>query len=277
MQKSLGYYEFSGKIGPLGVITVLLPGVVASIVLGFIYAYAIFFIPFVYINFFITVFFGAGIGAAVGWGARIGKVRNGAVIALAGLGFGLVGECFQWWKWVEIGVASASIKVTSAGQLIEVIQAIAENGAWSIFGFTPTGFLLYLIWFAEGTIIVLGAGLVAYGMFSSSPFCEKCKNWLKVAKKIEPLTALEDPETARIQLEQGHFDVLEALTRQSGSPVEFTRLELTHCPGCFNLFLISVRAIELTNDSDGDVVEDETDVVEHLLIDKATYGKLRKI
>ncbi len=135
MQGSPRYYEFSGKIGPLGIVAVLLSGGAASIILGFVYAYAVFFIPFVYVNFLFTIFFGMGIGMAIGWGARIGKARSGAFIALAGLGFGLVGEYFQWCKYLGI---DKPIKIASPGQLLEVLGGMAETGVWSIFGFSSS-------------------------------------------------------------------------------------------------------------------------------------------
>ncbi len=76
MMRQSPYYEHSGVIGMFGPILMILFGLAGAVAGGAIYGYLIFYIPFIYLNFFITLGFGALVGYLVGMGAKIGKIRN---------------------------------------------------------------------------------------------------------------------------------------------------------------------------------------------------------
>ena len=63
-------------------------GLIAGVAGGLIYAYGVVYIPIIYLNFILTALFGALIGAAVGLGARAGKVRSAWYAGLSGRGAG---------------------------------------------------------------------------------------------------------------------------------------------------------------------------------------------
>jgi hypothetical protein len=71
-------------MGALGLPLMLIGGSVGSLVLSAIYGYAIFYIPFIYINLFVTFGFGALVGLLVGFAAKLGKVRNSVLVVLFG-------------------------------------------------------------------------------------------------------------------------------------------------------------------------------------------------
>ena len=59
------YYRHSGAIGLMGPVYMIIFGTVGTLVLGIIYGYAIFYIPYIAHNFLITLGFGALVGFIV--------------------------------------------------------------------------------------------------------------------------------------------------------------------------------------------------------------------
>ena len=71
------FYKPSGKFSPSFILFFLLVSLIAFPLLGLIYAYCIWYIPFIYINFFITLGFGFLVALCVNKVViRKGKVRN---------------------------------------------------------------------------------------------------------------------------------------------------------------------------------------------------------
>ncbi|MCB0064841.1 MAG: hypothetical protein KDE19_22105, partial [Caldilineaceae bacterium] len=52
------YYQDSGKIGILGPLLMVVLALPATLIFGLVYGFAIYYIPFIYFNFFITLFYG---------------------------------------------------------------------------------------------------------------------------------------------------------------------------------------------------------------------------
>jgi len=69
-------YKPSGRFDALTIPAGLGLGLVGALGIGWLYQMAVDFIPFIYINLFLTIGFGIAIGGLVGFGARIGKCRN---------------------------------------------------------------------------------------------------------------------------------------------------------------------------------------------------------
>ena len=62
MKTNERYYQESGIIGAQGILLLSLAGILTTGILGVIYAYAVFYIPFIYLNVILTVLFGLAIG-----------------------------------------------------------------------------------------------------------------------------------------------------------------------------------------------------------------------
>ena len=94
------YYRHTGGFNASSVVLVPLLGGVAAAVLGAIYSYATRYIPFIYINFLLTIGLGCGIGFVTAFGLRQGKVRNYGFGPVVGLIIGVIGSYFTWVFWV---------------------------------------------------------------------------------------------------------------------------------------------------------------------------------
>ncbi len=66
------FYENSGSVGTLAIPLSLGAGGASACILAFIYQLIVSWNPFVYLNFFLSVFFGFGIGVASGFGLELG-------------------------------------------------------------------------------------------------------------------------------------------------------------------------------------------------------------
>ncbi|RZK26574.1 MAG: hypothetical protein EOO63_14520 [Hymenobacter sp.] len=74
------YYQPSNKMPLAGTLALLAGGVAAALVLALVYIYAVWYIPFIYINFILCLGFGLLLGAALAALARLGKLRNPAAV-----------------------------------------------------------------------------------------------------------------------------------------------------------------------------------------------------
>ena len=71
------YYKPSGKFSPISFVYFILVCTVALPILATIYAYLIWYIPIIYLNFLVTFGFGFAIAITVGYlVVRLGKVRS---------------------------------------------------------------------------------------------------------------------------------------------------------------------------------------------------------
>ena len=97
------YYKPSGQFSPLSILYFILTCIIIIPLLATIYSYCIWYIPFPYINFFITAGFGFAVGLAISYFAiKHGKVRNGKVALLLGLLGGIIALYFHWVVWLDL-------------------------------------------------------------------------------------------------------------------------------------------------------------------------------
>src|SRR4051794_39520539 len=96
------YYKPSGKFTFSGVALGLAGGFINGLILALVYAYLISYIPFVYLNFFLTIGYGLLLGFIVGSVMRWGKVRNSWVGAMVALVVVVISLYFSWAVWLSV-------------------------------------------------------------------------------------------------------------------------------------------------------------------------------
>ena len=273
MQPSL-YYRHSGKVGRLALPYMLGLSVVGSFVLGPVYAYADYYIPFMYLNFVMTFFYGMIIGLLVVFGTRRGQVRNSLVALLGGFVAGLAALYVAWAFWIQ-AVTGGRLLTFSPSTLLSAIQTINARGVWRIRNNQPvTGTLLYIVWFAEALVIVGASTLTAYFSNTDEPFCERCERWIREKRVISPLQVIANPEAFRAKVERGDYEELVAMRWVSSGDAAFTKLELLHCPGCRQSCFLTVKEMLITTDSNGSASTNEKTLIEHLAIRSELHDAL---
>lgn len=277
------YYKPSGRFSPVSLIYFLLLSLSALPVLGLIYTYCIWYIPFIYINFFIA----AGFGFVVGLIINIvvigkGKVRNVTLSLILGLLGGFIALYFHWAVWVDlvinagesygnsqVGVTVSNIKILQVfflaadpGTLFGMIKEINEFGTWGIRGATVSGTFLSVIWIIE-LIIIVGIATIITFPRSKKPFCEMGNNWFDETV-LPAFNFIEDKAKMIAELEKANNNFLDNL-------VGVTNLEQDH--SVFTLYTsrhnenyLSIENKKAKEDDKGKLSFDTDEFLEYISI-----------
>jgi hypothetical protein len=229
------YYKASGNFAPLSFILWLAVAIIALPILAVIYAYAIWYIPIPYLNFFITGIFGLLIGFLVSnFVIRIGKVRNGKLALVFALFAALTALYIHWAVWVDlafnitgtvggdrIGVATSNIKImevvaliTNPADLFGKMDLINMIGVWGIKGGTVKGGFLTFIWVIEVIMVTVIATLSASSQ-ALKPFCEQDDSWYD-ENELTPKAAFQDAPAFVKAMSSGDMKVLDELLKPAG-------------------------------------------------------------
>ena len=269
------YYKESGAVGLIGIVLISVVGLVLSGILGIIYGFAILFIPFIYLNFFITLAYGGAIGYSLGKIGYFTKIRNYTVIVIFGVLFGFVAEYFGWVFWIQ-AFRDSGAPDFSIFEVFEDMGRIANRGAWSIFGITPTGIALYIIWIIEAIMIIGAAVVFAITGFGSKPFCERCNSWTDEINLKSTLNGTSNPIKLVTELENKNFDSLIQLASKE-SVFRQTRVTLSTCKKCNNEYYLTLNDVKVTINDKGKAEESEDTIVENLIINKQEFEEIKNL
>lgn len=285
------FYKPSGKFSPSFILFFLLVSLIAFPLLGLIYAYCIWYIPFIYINFFITLGFGFLVAFCVNKVViRKGKVRNPVLALFIGFFAGIVALYFHWSVWIDlvinagesygsdrIGVTVSNIEFLQVFSLIfqptmvfEYISMVNEFGTWGLGGATVSGAFLWVIWAIEFVIIVGVSSFLPY-LESKKPFSESTNSWYEEIT-LPALSFIENKEQLIADITSNNhsgFDFLnKEVNKESESHSVFT---LYKSKSGKNYLTIDNKTSSL--DSKGKVEFKSDEFVEYIMID----GQLSKI
>jgi len=273
------FYRHSGKAPILGLVLIGIAGFIATFVLGVIYGYLLYFIPFIYLNFLIVLGYIYAISYVLSWAAKFGKVRNILLISLAALAFGLLAEYVGWVSWLAaiLGSPVNLIGFFFPLEVIAFIQQIARQGAWTIFDFTPTGVWLYLVWLGEAVAVIGGITYLTYSNLMRIPFCEDSDAWAEKHSIIGTFAPLANSVQFRAAISQGGLSAFNALTTIQPGQNRFTMLELFECDKCRNFFVLNVNDVEVKTDKKGKQDTKVKSIVSNLIVTPSTVSGLRRL
>lgn len=289
------YYKPSGKFSPLSFIFLVLMCLTAIPVLSLVYSYAIWYIPFIYLNFLIAAGFGFGIAMGVNRlviGA--GKVRNGALAALLALFCAAFALYVHWAIWLDLVInsgesyGSSSIGITVSNisflealglalqpqAIIELIGLVNESGTWGFKGTAVSGLFLSLIWAVEALIITAIPVFLVYGR-AKKPFCETSGNWAK-EKVLPPLEFISNEAALKSALEQGDFSFL-TIIKRAQDPAKEKHSLFTLYYSDAKAFYLSVENKSPEVNDKGEVSFNSSEFVEYLIIDARTGEMLMQL
>lgn len=272
------FYRHSGKFGVHGPVLAIMAAVIIGYPLGILYSYLIKWIPFIYLNFFITAGYGVAFGFLTAFLLKFAKVRNGVVAALTGT---IVGGCAWYLSWN--GHAHALLKGSAPAlllpdEMLRFMKFLDETGTWSI-GFSGgapvTGILLALFWFGEAVIMIGASALIGFTAVAQVPFCETHGCWLDKEQKIEKLDAFIMPEQIEA-FKSGSISPLEQAAPRVPASGRFSRLTLRHSDKCEEFCTLSIANITVTVSKDGKQQEKAETIVTNLLMPKTMLDYLSK-
>ncbi len=269
------FYRHSGKFGIHGPVLAVLAAVVVGYPLGILYAYLVKWIPFVYLNLFITIGYGFAFGLMTAPLLKFAKVRNGPVALLTGLAVGFCASYLSWNGYVHAMIDDAPVLLVP-GQLWRLMKFLYENGSWGI-GFSSnspvTGIPLAVVWLAEAGIIIGISTVVAYNAVAKIPFCERHECWLDEEKKIDKLDAFVLPDQIAA-FRAGNIAPLEQARPRVPASGSFARLILRHSARCEEYCALSIENVSVSVDKDGKQKEKTEPVMTNLLVPKTMFDYL---
>lgn len=269
------FYRRSGKFGIHGPVLALLAGAVVALPLGLAYSYLIKWIPFIYLNFLITLGYGFIFGFMTSLLMRFGKVRNNAVALVCSASVALLAWYGTWNGCVHSLVNGAPLLVTP-GEMLAFMKVLIEHGSWGI-GFSShepvTGVLLGIVWVAEAAVIVGFSTIAGLAFVSQTPFCETHDCWLDEEKKMDKLNIFTRPEDVAA-FKNGDIEPLDHAQPRVPASGQFARLTLKYSSHCEDYCALSVANVTVAPDKDGKMKEQVTKLMTNLWVPKTMFDYL---
>ncbi len=261
------HYQHSGKSPFGGIALTLVAGSAGAVLLGALYAALIYWIPFVFLLFFLTFGLGIVLGAMSGALAAVGKIRHNGVTTQLAFVVSLVAYYVHWVVWMDLMTGEMFFK---PDELWILMNRIAEVGAWSIFGWTPQGGALWAIWGLEG-IIIVGMGTIGAHAATDVPFCEATGQWTEENtlgtrfRAVDPSISVDSPSA-----------LLGMLVPEQGTTGAFSEVTVFTAPNS-ELRCVTLDAVTLEYDDDGKEQKNKTTVVKQMIFDRGSYDKLMSL
>lgn len=269
------YYRPSGVMTAHGVGLAVLFGATVSLIAGAVYGYAIFYIPFIYLNSLGTIGYGWLVGTAIALAARYGKIRNPAAMTFVACLFGLLADYTGWIGWI-FAASEQSVLILTPTAILELMREVASEGSWSIFGWTPRGLALYGIWAIELLLISATATITTWSTLSPLAFCEACGRWAVNLETSPRFSPVEDIESTRSHIEQGDYRDITELEPAGETAAVFSQFEVAGCPSCDQQRYVSGKNVEITEDSKGNETRSETEVFQNLVLPREVLDEVAK-
>ncbi|SDX79728.1 hypothetical protein [Hymenobacter psychrophilus] len=288
------YYQPSGRFTVGGIILLLLGGLLAAVPLALAYIYGVWYIPFIYLNFFFTLIFAGLLGWVLQKLVRAGRIRNPTLAGLLGALVGIWAWYVQWCVYITLLAGSGEVEkfgssfsvahtafefeaflyyLTNPGEVLSILPALAENGTWSISKLVVSGVLLYLVWLAEFVIIVV----INWFMPRSEarhPYSEMAGQWAEKVTLPRQAAHFADPTATRTALETADWNHLQLRPAELSDTASHGRLHFYRAPADLDCCYLSLENVAFELDKDGKSTEKTTDVLEYLRVPPQAFQEL---
>jgi hypothetical protein len=281
---STSVYAHSGKLG-MGFFVVPLGGAVGAILLSIIYAYITVCSPIAgYISLLFVGGLAFGLAFLISRLERVAKCRKPAFLNLGGLVCGLL-ALYTSWVTFECALLARSDGGIDA-TMLEIFMspaavwghalAINENGWYSMFGGTPSGIVLWLIWGIEAIIIVVGPTILATMGLEDEVFCESCNRWCGQTLDAVRLAPPEGEDDLK-ELRPDNLGPLQALQPAEQDVYPFLRIDMWHCDSCNQTAALQAKFCAVEADGDGDPKQKAENLTQIWLVEPAALVEVTSI
>jgi hypothetical protein len=217
--------------------------------ISYAYSYAIWNIPFVYLNFMLTFLFGLLTFLVTLSIIKLGKVRNKVFSIILSLIISSFSLYLHWASWISFVAHKLGITLPIIfhnndflnsfspaffpHELFKTALIIIENGVWSLFRLDVNGILYLVIVIVEGlTVYVVSLNFVK-GV-SEKPFCEKSNTWM-VEKELPKFELIKNIKPIITSIENNNLDILPKISFCKEKNVDHSLITLYHSE--FNYYL----------------------------------------
>lgn len=272
------FYRHSWKAPIGGLLLVGAAGLLSTLILGLIYGYVMFYIPFVYIKVIIMIGYPIAIGFILSFAVQRGKVRNDLLVGLAGVGFGILADYMGWVAWIAAALRNTDYLIVFfyPGDILYFMQEVAKVGFYVIGSSRPTGAILYLIWLVEAAVVV---GVTAYMVIKNhldTPFCEECNQWVETERYLGLYSPLANSSKFKKAVKEGDFSVFTEL-KPSQMGNRFTKLTMRECQTCQNFRVLNVKGLNISVNSKQKLESKEEAIISNLRVTPSLLSTLQRI
>jgi hypothetical protein len=280
------YYTPSGKIPLKGIFISLLTSIVITVIFSIIYIALQWFIPFVYLNFFIAAGLGFGVGGGVFIAIGLGKIRNTKYECMLAVLCGLLAWYCQWALFVSLlseaeGSMGGGMWVRSSFNLtgfwyilthpeilVQAMLSLNDAGTFMLKHNTVSGTLLWVVWVFEALIIIGAPILFSLSGRSTSPFSEQNDQWMEERDLEGKLKTVADPSQMIEELNTGNLKSLKEFLPADDLSNDYATLRIYESPGD-PVSYISVTNISHKADKKGELKKEAKTVIEYFRIPAA--------
>ncbi|ANQ47459.1 hypothetical protein MY04_0076 [Flammeovirga sp. MY04] len=288
---NLNVYQPSGKFSPISLIFFFLVSFTVLPILGLIYAYSIWYIPIIYLNFLLAILFGAATGYVINFVVvGKGKIRNIYIAKFFGVLGALVAMYFHWIIWADLvinageyygsdslGVTLSNIDINQVYSLLinplvlfDLISEINVTGTWSLGTVPANGLFLIIIWLIEAGLIIVPSFMLS-SRKASMPFCEMGNDWFKETKLPE-YEYFEDPYIILEKILNKQTDFISELVFVDNKKQHHSVIKLYTSDYDENYLTLENKTAYL--DRDNNIKLDTIIIVQHLKVEKSIVNKL---
>jgi len=277
------YYKPSGKIPVKGIFISLIMAFVITVILSIIYIALQWFIPFIYLNFFIAAGLGFGVGGGVFIAIGSGKIRNTKYECVLAVLCGLLAWYCQWALFVSLmseaeGSMGGGMWVRSSFNLsgfwsvlthpkvlFQAMLSLNDVGTFTLKQNTVSGMLLWVVWVIEALIIIGAPILFSLSGRSTSPFSEQNDQWMEERDVEEKLKTVNDPDQMIKELNTGNLKSLKDFLPADDLSNDYATVRIYESPSD-PVSYISVTNISHKADKKGELKKETKTVIEYLKI-----------
>lgn len=271
------YYKPSGKSNPISFLYLILAICIAAPILAFVYAYAILWIPIIYLNLLCLAGIALGLGFVANFVIGLGKVRNRLLALVFGLLIAVAGYYFSWVVWIGYHFEISYMEVIQdPAAMMRGIGLANDQGTWGFrSGGNVDGTMLSIVWAIEALAIIIVPIFFAYSK-AGEPFIENDDNWAE-STMIGPFELVANHTTMKQQLESRKYEELLALEpAENAGQGSHTLLQLYHAENRNQSkeFYLSINNMIEKLDKDGNLDFDEKLLINSISISKEAGQQL---
>jgi hypothetical protein len=291
------YYSPSGKMPPMGILILLFFILFAFPLISIAYTFISWFIPYIYIKFFITVGFGLAMSFIINFGVKVGKIRNPQIVKWMVIIGAILAIYIHWSLYCSLLINAGesheygSLRhgynftettfnknlflglLSSPSIVFELISSLYKSGTFSIFGFAPKGFLLAFFWLTE-LLIILGIPYLISEQ-ASEPFSEKNNSWMKNETLDKKSNYILDIDKTKSELENNDFNFILNPDFKENLIYKYSTLKIYSSEGDQNQYLTLINNI-MTEEKGKESIKEDF-VVQKLFISKPTLQDIKEI
>jgi hypothetical protein len=273
----------SRRPNPAGLLLSLLVSLPGIFALAFGYSYSLLWLPFVHLNFILTIVYGVLTGITIGFALKRCRVWRMGMVGLGGFLAGLVADHLSWVVWLQSyshwsgGWTSLFSLLFSPLRVWNRLQFLSQSGSWALGGYVAKGWVLWLVWSLEGILITALSFLSAGIYLAGSKACEVCASEMTDQRGVADLRSQgRDPEELKRRLEARDFAFLKALGAARNSPQSLW-LSLRRCTGCRERNTLEASIVTKAVDPQGITSYKFTTLVSSLPMTSAECDEIERI